>query len=282
MINRKTFVGASVASVLAADAVAASAQSEALGKPHPPFVPENDPSLDYARPQLPTGIGSYAALPKSISATTPGIVISTHFWNVDTQIRDVARRFAKLGYATIVPALLDRTGVPNGDDATETAPFGAAIRKAIEDNRMTADLLAGHDWLRSRSVRAPIGIVGFCGGGGFALQALVGNDRYAAASIFYGYVRTDRRATQPAPPETLAWAERVTAPVLGSYGATDDGIAAADIEKAYALMKGQHEYKIYPGAPHAFFDDRRSSYNAPASTDAWARTLAWFGKYLKS
>jgi dienelactone hydrolase len=44
----------------------------------------------------------------------------------------------------------------------------------------------------------------------------------------------------------------VTTPVLGSYG-----------------------------AQHAFFDDRRASYDAAASADAWARTTAWFQQYLK-
>ena len=76
-MNRKTFVGASITSALIADARAVTAQTTAFGKPHPPIVPENDPSLGYARPQLPTGTGSYAALPKAVSPTTPGIVIST-------------------------------------------------------------------------------------------------------------------------------------------------------------------------------------------------------------
>lgn len=221
-------------------------------------------------------------MPKTIAATTPGLVISTHFWNVDTQMRDVARRFAKLGYIAIVPGTLDRSGVGNGDDATDTAPYGAAIRKTIADNLMTGDLLAGHNWIRAQAPRAKIGVMGFCAGGGFALQALAGNADYAAAAIFYGYVRTDRKADQPAPPETLAWAATVTTPVLGSYGGADASIAEPDVAKAYALMKGPHEYKIYPGAQHAFFDDRRASWDAPASADAYARTVAWFNTYLKS
>lgn len=281
-VDRGTFIGigGGIAAVVGMTE-SGSAQTEGFGKPHPPIVAENDPALNYARPQLSTGISSYVAMPKSIAPATPGLVISTHFWNIDTSIRDVARRFAKLGYIVIVPGTLDRSGVANGDDATDTAPYSAAFRKAIEDNRLTADLLAAREWIRAQAPRAKVGMMGFCGGGGFALQALAGNDNYAAASIFYGFVRTDRRADQPAPPETLAWAERVTTPVLGSYGGADPGIVEPDIGKAYAQMKGPHEYKIYPGAPHAFFDDRRPSWNGPASADAYARTVAWFEKYLK-
>jgi carboxymethylenebutenolidase len=35
------------------------------------------------------------------------------------------------------------------------------------------------------------------------------------------------------------------------------------------------EYKIYPGADHAFFNDTGERYNAEAARDAWARTLAF-------
>lgn len=281
IIDRKTFVGAGVASAFAADAAPSLAQSEDFGKPHSPIVPENDPSLAYARPQLGTGISAYVAMPKSTGAATPGIVLSPHFWNIDTQMRDVARRYAKLGYIVIVPGLLDRTGVPNGDGITDGTAYGAAIRQVIAADHMTEDLLAGHDWVRAKTPRGKIGIMGFCAGGGFALQALAGNTNYTAASIFYGYVRSDRGNSQPAPPETLAWASEVMTPVLGSYGADDKSIAPPDIEKAYALMQGPHDYKIYPGAAHAFFDDQRSSYNAAASADAYARTVAWFNTYLK-
>jgi carboxymethylenebutenolidase len=37
---------------------------------------------------------------------------------------------------------------------------------------------------------------------------------------------------------------------------------------------------IYPGAGHAFFNDTGASFNLAAAQGAWARTLAWLGKYL--
>ena len=41
------------------------------------------------------------------------------------------------------------------------------------------------------------------------------------------------------------------------------------------------DYKvIYPNADHAFHNDTGSRYNPEAAQDAWARTLAWFEKYL--
>jgi carboxymethylenebutenolidase len=41
-----------------------------------------------------------------------------------------------------------------------------------------------------------------------------------------------------------------------------------------------HDFHIYEGANHAFFNDTGDRYNAAAATDAWARTLAWFRQYL--
>jgi carboxymethylenebutenolidase len=41
-----------------------------------------------------------------------------------------------------------------------------------------------------------------------------------------------------------------------------------------------HDFHVYPGANHAFFNDTGERYNREAATDAWARALAWFHQYL--
>ncbi len=42
------------------------------------------------------------------------------------------------------------------------------------------------------------------------------------------------------------------------------------------------EYKIYPGAPHAFNNDTNPQrYNAEAAKEAWAKTLAFFKTHLE-
>ena len=41
------------------------------------------------------------------------------------------------------------------------------------------------------------------------------------------------------------------------------------------------EYHIYPGAPHAFFNDTRDNYREEAARDAWRRVLAFFGETLR-
>lgn len=272
MIDRGTFVGGSAA-LLAAQ----------FGHPHPPIVAEDDPAIAVVRTTLQRPdavIGAYVAMPRSVTDTTPGIVLVCHLWGVDAQYRDLTRRFAKLGYIAIAPGLMDRSHVPSGDGMTDSAPFSAAFAEMLTGERSFGDLLAARAWVRSRAPRGKIGLYGNCGGGGLALQALAGNTNYDAAGVLYGFVRGDRSATEPPPPSAFAWAARVTTPTIGFYGLLDGSIMAADVETAYGLMAGPHEVIVYPDAAHAFLDDTRESYRPGPAADAWTKLTAWYAKYL--
>ena len=73
-------------------------------------------------------------------------------------------------------------------------------------------------------------------------------------------------------------------PFLGNYGGEDAGLNAT-LDKLVAAMvkyKKDFEMKIYPGAPHAFFND-----TSPRPTgrrlakEAWRRSLAFLDRCLK-
>jgi carboxymethylenebutenolidase len=91
--------------------------------------------------------------------------------------------------------------------------------------------------------------------------------------MFYGSPETD--------PAVL---KKASCPVLGLFGEEDQGIPA---DRINAMAKGLKEFgkgaevKVYPGAGHAFFNEKRPSYNAEAAADAWKRTLAFFKTNLK-
>jgi len=276
-------MGASVAAIAAAQAVPAGAQSTDFGHPHPPIVPENDPAIttqhiSLTRPDA--TITAYVAMPKNIKPTTPGIVMTAHVWGVDAQYRDLARRFAKLGYIAIAPGIFDRSHPPSGDGVTDNSIFAPAVTALYAGNMMNGDLLAGKAWIRTQSARGKVGIYGNCMGGGIALQALVGNKDYDAAAVLYGYVRADRKTTEPPPDGAFDWAPKVSAAVIGFYGGGDASIAIPDVQAAYAKIAGPHDVTVYPDAKHAFLDDTRPSYVPAAATDAFAKMTAWYGKYL--
>jgi carboxymethylenebutenolidase len=283
--SRRGFVslGAGAALVIG-NAAAAQAQTEGFGKPHPPIVAEDDPAIVVSRPRLAPSaggpIGSYAAVPRTVTARTPGVVVIQHIWGVDATIRDTVRRYAKNGYITIAPQLFDRLNAPSGDGLADYQPFAPIAAQMTAQGFVTTDTLAAHDWIRTQARDASIGITGFCMGGGIVLQQIIDSKAYVAASMFYGSVRPGTKSADPTTAATFDFTSRITTPLLGSFGARDTSIKPEDVTAMFARLTSPHAVKIYDEAGHAFFDDTRSSYVPSAAADAWARTLAWFRTYL--
>jgi len=273
-LNRRVFVelGAGVA---AGGPIAASAPA-ALGKPHDPFVPEEDPAIVVFRPQLQSSgriIDTYAAIPKDAPPGTPGVVLTMPIWGVDAQIRDVIRRLAKIGYVAVAPDLYSGMGAPSGDGQTDVSYFIPYFKKLV-DITVDSDLAASAGWIRSRlpeeaTSRAKVAIMGFCGGGTIALrQTVVDFNAFQAAAIFYGSVE----GLDP---------KSVHVPIVGSYGARDTSNPVDQVRAFYANVADPTDLKIYDLAGHAFFDDTRASYVASTAEDAWKRTRRWLAWYLK-
>jgi carboxymethylenebutenolidase len=70
--------------------------------------------------------------------------------------------------------------------------------------------------------------------------------------------------------------------VLANYGGEDAGVnkgipATAEAMKKYSKS---YDYKVYPGAGHAFNNDTGNRYNPEASKMAWERTLAFLKENL--
>ncbi len=276
--NRKAFVGLSAGAAAAASAVApGSAQSAQFGKPHAPIVAENDPAIEahavvLSRPN--GGIAAYAAWPKLLRTTTPGIVMVQHVWGVDSTIRDDVRRYAKAGYICIAPNLYS-PNAPSGDGSSDIDLF-RPLAAGLQPDAVTGDLLAARNWVIDKATQAKVGITGFCMGGGIALRQLFGTDAYAAAAIFYGPVRPASDTSA----DPLAYAAKISTPIRGNYGERDTSIAPGDVRAVFDAIPAPHELSIYTQAGHAFFDDTRASYVDTAAADAWTKTLAWFARYL--
>jgi carboxymethylenebutenolidase len=289
--NRRAFVGISAATAAAgATGAGAVAQGTQLGKPHPPLVAEDDPALETARPTLAYGsrtLGSYFAAPKNAAPATSAVVVVQAIWGVDAQLRDTVRRLAKSGYAAIAPDLYAGLDAPSGDGSSDFAPF-RQVAGRLADAVVDSDLAAGAAFLRARpgAARAKVGVVGFCMGGGIALRQAVDNAKvFDAAAVFYGKVRYGTTGDNGAiTPIALAYADEIALPVAGSWGGRDTSIAPDDVRALDARLTARgapHDFRIYDEAGHAFFDDTRASYVPSAANDAWARSLAWFARYLK-
>ena len=267
-LNRRAFVAMSTGATLAASAPALA--QEDLGHTHAPLVAEHDPAIATEHVALQGGaesISAYAAWPASAGPRTPSVVVIMHLWGVDAQIRDTVRRLAKAGFAAIAPDLYARFGAPSGDGVTDYTVFRPYAMR-LERDVWLGDVRAAAQWLSTRFPGTKTGIMGFCMGGKLALIAATQEgELFAVVAPFYGDV-ADIDPTA------------VRIPLCGSYGGRDTGIPAEKVRAFTASLTVPNDVRIYEQAGHAFFDDQRPSYVASAASDAWARTLACFNKYL--
>jgi carboxymethylenebutenolidase len=114
-----------------------------------------------------------------------------------------------------------------------------------------------------------IGAVGFCMGGGYALQLAVTAQGMKVASVFYGAV--------PKPLEAFAQ----SCPIVGSYPEKDFSAAGArELDAVLEKNNIPHDIKFYPDTQHSFFNRQRTPFEVDASKDAWQRMLSFFEQHL--
>jgi carboxymethylenebutenolidase len=206
----------------------------------------------------------YLSQPKK-KGRYPAILVIHENRGLNDHTRDVARRFAAAGYVALAADALSRKG---GTAAMETPEKVREAFSSISSAEVMKDLNAGLAFLNThRSVKkGKLASIGFCWGGARSFQLAAEPNDLKAAVVFYGSAPDDA---------TLA---RIHAPVLGIYGETDTRITSA-VPKVAETMKSlgkKFEYKIYPGAPHAFFNDTNAErYKPEAARDAWATTSAF-------
>ena len=270
-MSRRAFAGISVGAAFTGTAAAALAQPQAAyGKPHPPIVAEDDPSIVVEAVELrrPDGnVSAYAAYPKSLHPDAPCVAISMHIWGIDAQLRDVVRRFAKAGYCAIAPDLYSRWNPPSGDGVTNVAVF-RLFAAQLQRKQYGGDIRAAALYLMGKAPQGKRAVLGFCMGGHLALlQAVDNGDVFHTVAPFYGAVKE----IDPAD---------IHIPVCGSYGERDTSIPAEDVRTWKTELRVPNDIRIYSTAGHGFFDDTRSSYVASAADDAWKRTLSFFKDHL--
>ncbi len=230
--------------------------------------------------QIPTPDGqipAYRAQPAASPAGKkfPTVLVVQEIFGVHEHIRDICRRFAKLGYQAIAPELFFRQG-----DVSKFTDFKDIISKVVSkvpDAQVLQDLDAAATWA-SKSGGDPLklAITGFCWGGRIVWLYAAHNPELKAGVAWYGRLTSPKNELQPAHPLDLA--ASLKAPVLGLYGGADSGIPNSDVEKMQAALKqagGGSNLVLYPDTPHAFFADYRPSYREEQARDGWKRLLAW-------
>jgi carboxymethylenebutenolidase len=198
----------------------------------------------------------------------PGVVVIQEWWGLNDHIKDVTERFAQEGFVALAPDLYHGQVALEPDEARKLA-MELQHPVAIQDIQGAVNYLLAQPFVQPKKA----GVVGFCMGGGLSLQMSHKGKNLGAVVMFYGRGELD---------DTTA--AQVSAPLLGLFGEADQGIPVEGVRANEQILKAHGkpaEFVIYPGAPHAFFnDDRPHIYHKEAAEDAWARTLAWFRRYL--
>ncbi len=217
----------------------------------------------------------YRAQPEG-KTNLPVILVISEIFGVHEHIADVARRFAKLGYLALAPELFVRAGDPSSYGTI--AELLKEVVGKTPDAQVMGDLDACVAWAGQNGGNVDkIGITGFCWGGRITWLYSAHNAKVKAGVAWYGKLVGDKNAVTPTYPMDLAPAFKT--PVLGLYGAKDDGIPVAGVEQMKAaLAKGgsQSSFVVYPNSGHAFHADYRASYVEADAKDGWQRCVAWF------
>jgi carboxymethylenebutenolidase len=272
-LSRRGFMTASAATAAGYTLAAGPVRADAI-KTDTQGLTAGDAKVAVAGGDMPV----YYARPAGV-ANPPVILVAMEIFGLHEYIKDVTRRLGKLGAFAVAPDYYFRKGT----DLTKIENIQALlpIVNTKADTELFADLDATAAWAKSQGGNTDrLGIMGFCRGGRTVWRYSTHNPNLKAGVAFYGSLADEPNAAMPI--NSIASAKDVKEPVLGLYGAEDQGISVDQVntmKAALAAAGKTAEFKIYPGAPHGFHADYRPSYRKEAAEDGWKMMTAWFKKY---
>jgi carboxymethylenebutenolidase len=212
-------------------------------------------------------VSGYLAVPQG-AGKHPAMVVIHEWWGLNDFVKGKADGFAKQGYVALAVDLYRGKVADNPDTAHQ-------LMRGLPDDRALRDMKAAIAYLRSRPdvEGAKIASIGWCMGGGLALDLAIAEPTLSGAVIYYGHLMTD--------PATIA---ALKVPLLGNFGGQDQGIPPESVREfeAEAKKDGKNvDFKIYPDAGHQFASSTDPKIFKPADAkDANARTDAFLAKVL--
>lgn len=224
-------------------------------------------------------IPAYRAMPKK-GKNLPVILVIQEIFGVHEHIKDVCRRFAKLGYMAIAPEMFARQG-----DVSKMTDIGEILSKVVAkvpDEQVFADLDATLTYVKStgRANMNKLASVGFCWGGRTVWLYSAHNPNVKAGVAYYGLLngmKSDIKANDP-----VDIASTLKVPVLGLYASQDSFIKPEIIEQMQAELEksgSQSEIVVFPAVNHGFYADYRPTYNRTAADYSWQLTRDWLKRH---
>jgi carboxymethylenebutenolidase len=208
----------------------------------------------------------------------PGILLFQEIFGINDNIRGLAARLGEAGYLALAPDMFwriepgferkDESGLADGMAMVQRLDFGLAA----------ADIAAALGHLRAMpACTGKVGGVGFCLGGTLAYLLATSaraDGRGPDAVVCYYGSGIDGLLNQ---------AGAIECPIMFHYGSRDPYIPAEQIDAVEQRVRSLPvvEFHRYD-AGHAFSNwDAPSLYDETAANLAWARTVAFFDRYLR-
>ena len=203
----------------------------------------------------------------------PVVIVMQHGPGMDDWQRALADQLALQGFIAVAADIYSGLG-PNGGNWDSFEGIDAALRAA--GKLMPEDAIRRYKAAYDYGIKLPrasgkVATVGFCAGGTYSFRFAGEVPEIDAAVIFYG--------TQP----DANIMSKIKAPVLGFYG-EDDARVTSTVESTVSAMKQlgkSYEPHIYPHATHGFLEFQDLAGNPAATSDSWARTIAFLNQHLK-
>lgn len=193
----------------------------------------------------------------------PGIVVLHEWWGLVPHITDVCDRFAALRFTALAPDLY------HGATAANSEPDDAEkLLVQLDRQRAVAEVVLTVGELRRRG-GTKVGVIGFCAGGALSLAASAACPVDATVAYYGIWPHSGERT--------------ITNPILVHVAEHEEHnwpALPANFPKWFEGMDNA-EIHIYPGTPHAFFNDTRpQNYDGAAAKLSWDRTVAFFREHL--
>jgi carboxymethylenebutenolidase len=224
-------------------------------------------------------IEAYLARPLS-DAPRGGVVVIHHMPGYDEWSKEVVVKFARHGYAAVMPNLYHREAP--GASPDDAAAAGRAAG-GVPDERLVGDVDGGARYLNSlEGANGKIGVIGYCSGGRQTFLSACSLEIDAAVDCYGAFVVNEAPAGYHMKP-LLGLADKLSCPLLGLFGADDQYPAPDEVAKLDAELDRlgkAHEFHSYEGAGHAFFAVERPSYRPESAVDGWQKVFAFFGQHL--
>jgi len=279
-IDRRGFVGLSVAAGLAATATTVTAA-------HMPVV-EKDVEI-----KTPDGTCD-AVFIHPTTGSHPGVIIWADAFGLRPSMRDMGKRIAAEGYSVLVPNPFYRKAKAPIFDAAAMAAFSfqtdmaklqplmASINAEGAAEKDAAAFVAFLDAQKQVNKAKKIGTQGYCMGGPLVLKtAAAVPDRIGAVGSFHG---GNIATAQPNSPHLLA--PKIKARLYFGIAANDDMRQPDMKDKLKAAFPTTAEIEVYSGSQHGWcvpdmpMQNGMPIYNKPDAERAWAKLVALYASAL--